>query len=149
MIIFFSKMYFIILIILVVKCEATIELGRIENANWILNLSHINNDYINITNTICEQCLCRMIEMNNLTQSISCQQNKMTYQILLWNATAYLKIDTNSIVYFQTIPKFLQITTISINLQGKKIELSYIRINSLIIFLTFLQIKFLDRFLNL
>ncbi len=71
---FSSKMFVMILILLVVKIEATIQLGRIQNATWLVNSSQINNEYINISNITCDQCLCRMIAMNNLTTSIACQQ---------------------------------------------------------------------------
>ena len=121
-------MYGIMLILFIVNSQATIRLGRIQNANWVLNLSQINNQYINISNTTCDQCLCRMLTMNNLTTSIACQQKWMTCQLLFWNATAQLQMDNSSIVYFQTIPKFLQTTvnqqpiTTSMTSMGKKIN---------------------------
>jgi len=120
------------MILLVVKTEATIQLGRIQNASWVLNLSHIDNEYINISNITCDQCLCRMLEMNNLTTSIACQQNQKTCQLLFWNATAQLQVDEISVVYFQKIPTFLQmpvnqqLMTSSISSMRKKINESSI-----------------------
>ncbi len=122
------------LILLVVKTEATIQLGRIQNASWILNLSLIDNEYINISNITCDQCLCRMLEMNNLTTSIACQQKQKTCQLLLWNATAQLQVDEISVVYFQKIPPFLQmpvnqqLMTSSISSMRKKINESSISV---------------------
>jgi hypothetical protein len=121
-------MFVMILILLVVKLEATIQLGRIQNATWLVNSSQINNEYINISNITCDQCLCRMMAMNNLTTSIACQQEWKTCQLLFGNATAQLQTDENSLVYFQTIPKFRQTTmnqqsmTSSISSMGKKIS---------------------------
>lgn len=121
-------MYYIILIIFVVKTQAAIQLGRISNASWILNSSQIDNTYINISNITCDQCLCQMFKMDNLTKSMACQQKWETCQLLFWNATAQLQIDTISIIYFQTIPTFLQtvidsqqMTTV-INSKCKKIS---------------------------
>jgi len=112
-----------ILILLIVKSQATIQLGKIQNANWILNSLHINKDYINVTNITCQQCLCQMIQMNNLTKSIACQQYQMTCQLLFWNVTAQLQIDTTSVVYFQIMPTFLQASinqqTISTSISSK------------------------------
>jgi predicted transposase YbfD/YdcC len=65
--------YYIILIVLVVESYVTIQLVQIQNANRIWNSLNINNDYINISDITCEECLCQMIEMNNLTRSISCK----------------------------------------------------------------------------
>lgn len=118
-------MYHIIILLLIVNTQATIQLGRIQNVTWGLNLSHINNTYINVSNITCDQCLCQMFAMNNLTISIACQQNLMTCQLLFWNATAQLQKDEMSVVYFQKIPNFLQmminqpLTTISPSSQGK------------------------------
>jgi hypothetical protein len=105
-------MYGVMLIFFIAKSQATIQLGRIQNANWVLNLSQIDNQYINISNTTCDECLCRMLTMNNLTTSIACQQKWMTCQLLFWNATAQLQTDDDSVVYFQTIPVFL-LTTVN------------------------------------
>jgi len=69
-----------------------------------------------------------MLTMNNLTTSIACQQKWMTCQLLFWNATAQLQTDGISVVYFQTISKFLQTTanqqpmTTSMTSMGKKIN---------------------------
>ncbi len=121
-------MYLIIFILFIVKTEAIIQLNQIQNANYVLNLPYIDNQYINISNITCEQCLCQMLEMNNLTKSIACQQNQMTCQLFFWNATAQLRIDTNSVVYFRRMPQFPQTTisqqplTTSISLMGKKIS---------------------------
>ncbi len=116
------------LIFFIAKSQATIQLGRIQNANWVLNLSQIDNQYINISNTTCDECLCRMLTMNNLTTSIACQQQWMTCQLLFWNATAQLQTDDYSVVYFQTIPVFLLTTvnqqpmTTLITSMGKKVN---------------------------
>ena len=73
----------------------------------------------------CDQCLCRMLTMNNLTAILACQQKSMTCQLLFWNATAQLQTDQMSVVYFQTIPTFLvptedqQSTTVLTSTQGK------------------------------
>jgi hypothetical protein len=121
-------MYAIIFILFIVKTEGIIQLNQIQNANWALNLTSSGNRYINISNITCEQCLCRMLEMNNLTKSIACQQNQMTCQLFFWNATAQLRIDTNSVVYSLPKPKFPQTTTgqqpmtTSISSEGKKIS---------------------------
>jgi len=101
-------MYRIILILFVVKIQATIQLGQTQNANWVLNLSHTDNEYINISNITCDRCLCQMLKMKNLTTPIACQQRQKIYQLLFWNATAQLQVNEISVVYFQTIPKFLQ-----------------------------------------
>jgi len=105
-----------------VKSQATIQVGKIQNANWILKLLHVNKDYINVTNITCQQCLCQMIQMNNLTTSIACQQNQMTCQLLFWNVTAPLQIDTTSDVYLQTMPTVLQTISTSISSECKKIS---------------------------
>jgi hypothetical protein len=121
-------MYAIIFILFIVKTEGIIQLNQIQNANWALHLPSSGNQYINISNITCEQCLCRMLEMNNLTKSIACQQNQMTCQLFFWNATAQLRIDTNSVVYSLPKPKFPQTTTgqqpmtTSISSEGKKIS---------------------------
>ncbi len=103
-------MSYIILILFVLETAAGIQLGRIQNAGWVLNSSQMNNEYINIPNITCERCVCEMLAMENLTTSIACQQNSKTCQILFWNATAQLQTDEASMVYFQTLPKFLQTT---------------------------------------
>jgi hypothetical protein len=72
-------MYRIIIILSIVSTQATIQLGRIQNASWVLNLSLIDKTYINVPNITCDQCLCRMFEMTNLTASMACQQKWMTY----------------------------------------------------------------------
>jgi hypothetical protein len=115
-------MYHIIIILFIVNTQATIQLGRIQNVSWILNLSQINNAYINVSNITCDQCLCQMFAMNNLTASMACQQKSMTCQLLFWNATAQLETDETSVVYFQTIPNSLQMTInqqLTTNPQGK------------------------------
>lgn len=127
---FLLKMYHIIfLLFIIIKSEATIRLGRIENASWILNSSNMNHQYINISNRTCEQCLCQMIEMNNLTTSMACQLNQITCQLIFSNVTVQLQIDTSSILYLRTMSNFphtvtkQQSTTTSISSAGKIIIL--------------------------
>ena len=104
-------MYHCILILFLFDSLTAIQLGRIQQASWILNLTQIDKEFLNISNITCDQCLCQMIAMNNLTASIACQQKWKTCQLLFWNTTAQLQTDEISIVYFQTIPTFLQTTT--------------------------------------
>lgn len=111
-------MYYIIILLLIIKTQAIIRLGRIENTRWILNSSQIGNQYINISNITCEQCLCQMIKMNNIMTSLACQSNAMTCQLIFSNVTVQLRIDMNSIVYLRKIPQLIQTTT-SMSLRGK------------------------------
>lgn len=119
-------MYHVILLLFIVKTQGIIQIGRIQNASWILNLSQIDNQYINISNITCDQCLCQMIEMNNLTISAACQTDQKTCQIVYWNATTRLRINTNSLVYVKTMPNFTQTIpsqqsmTTSMSSQGKR-----------------------------
>ena len=104
-------MYSFVLILFLVKTTTTVRVGRIQDAIWTFNSSNSGNEYINITNTTCEQCLCQMLAMNNLTTSIACQSKWGTCQLLLFNATAQLQTDNTSIVYIQTITLFPQVPT--------------------------------------
>jgi len=110
-------MFFFFLIILsVVKICTTVQLGQIQNASWVFNSLNAHNTYTTIVNITCDQCLCQMLSVNNLTVTISCQETLRTCQLVFWNATAQLQTNETSVVYFQTIPSFLQSSTTSTTL---------------------------------
>ena len=110
-------MFFFFLIILsVVKICTTVQLGQIQNASWVFNSLNAHNTYTTIVNITCDQCLCQMLLVNNLTVTISCQETLRTCQLVFWNATAQLQTNETSVVYFQTIPSFLQSSTTSTTL---------------------------------
>ena len=104
------KMHLIVLLLGLVQTIVTIRIGRIQNATWIFNSSNLSNRYTNISNTTCEQCLCRMLAMDVLTTSIACQPDWKTCQLLLLDGMSQLQADNTSIVYIQTIPLSPQVT---------------------------------------
>lgn len=116
---FLLKMYLIVLLLCLVKTIVTIRIGRIQNVTWIFNSSNIGNQYTNLSNTTCEQCLCQMLAMNDLAASIACQPDWKTCQLLLLDGTAQLQTDNTSIVYIQTILLYPQVTT-SISSTGER-----------------------------
>ena len=96
------------MLLVVTQAQATVRLSQIINASWALDPTQNANQYMNMSGTTCDQCLCGMLEMNNLSTSIACQPARMTCQFLFWNTTARLQIDMNSIVYLSTTPSLPQ-----------------------------------------
>ena len=62
-------MYAIVLILFFfVRTVAITRVGRIQDAIWTFNSSNSGNEYINITNATCEQCLCQLLFFTAMAQ---------------------------------------------------------------------------------